>query len=184
MTAIDKLYFATGNPNKVQEAEEFFPNIEIEQVDIDPTEVMDEDLEVIARTSVETIPESFDNPIFVEDSGLFIEELEGFPGPISGYVHHTLGNEKIQALLKDTTNRSAYFESVIAVRLPEGRIATFTGRLEGKIAEEIRGEHGFDYDSIFIPEGADRTMAEMTTEEKNEYSHRGKAMEEFADFLG
>lgn len=183
MTITGRLYFATGNGHKVQEAAEFFPDIDIIQVESETIEVMAEDLEVVAKRSVESIPENFNHPVFVEDSGLFIRTLNGFPGPISGYAHHTLGNERILALLRDVSDRSAYFESVIAMQLPEGGRVTFTGRLCGEITEEIRGERGFDYDSIFIPDGIGRTMAEMTTEEKNEYSHRGLALEKLADFV-
>lgn len=176
------LYFATGNEYKFQEAEALLTAFELEQVDVELVEIMAEDLEAIAKASVESLPHNFDGPVFVEDSGLFIESLNGFPGPISGYVYETLGNQRILSLLEGVPDRTAYFESVVAIQLPEGRTITFSGRVEGRISEEERGEHGFDYDAIFIPNGA-RTLAEMASDEKNQYSHRGRALEQMVEFL-
>jgi len=122
-------------------------------------------------------------PCRVEDSGFFVEELNGFPGTYSKYVQETIGNEGILKLLEGKENRNAYFKTVIGY-CDENGVKLFKGIVRGKVSEEIRSKgFGFAYDSIFIPEGEDRTFAEMTAEEKSEISHRKRAFEEFKKHL-
>lgn len=178
-----QLHFATSNSHKVEEAKELLPAFEIIQFETDLIEIKSEHLEDIAVRSLESLPESVPCPVFVEDSGIFIHHLDGFPGPISGYTHQKLGNGRILSLLTGADDWSAHFESVIALQIPEGDIVSFTGRVDGRIAQEEAGSHGFDYDSIFVPKGEQRTLAEMTTSEKNDYSHRGIALERMRRYL-
>ena len=114
-----------------------------------------------------------------------MESLNGFPGTYSKYVQETLGNEGILKLLEDKEgdDRRAYFKTVIGYCDEKG-VKLFKGIVKGMVSYEIRSKgYGFAYDSIFIPDGEDRTFAEMKTEEKSEISHRKKAFEEFKKFL-
>ena len=119
-----------------------------------------------------------DEGVLVGDSGLFVEALDGFPGPYSAYVERTLGIEAIPRLLTAEDSPRAYFRTVLAYA--DGRdLETFTGSVAGRIVEP-RGDRGFGYDPIFEYNGL--TMAEMTTAEKNAISHRGRALEKFAEW--
>jgi XTP/dITP diphosphohydrolase len=122
-------------------------------------------------------------PVFVEDAGLFVDSLQGFPGPYSRYVYDTVGVDGILKLMKKIENRSAHFQSVIAFSSPEEQPVCFVGKVEGKISLQKQGTEGFGYDPIFEPlEGDGRTFAEMTTAEKNRFSHRAEALRMFAEW--
>lgn len=180
---IRNIYFATSNLNKYKEAEKILSNYELKLYEVKLIEIKDESLRNIALSSLQFLTESFNKPVFVEDSGLFIKTLNGFPGTIAGYVHKKLGNQKILSLLMDKDDRSAYFKSVIAFKIPSRSPITFEGKTNGKIIDKERGSRGFDYDPIFQPIGSDKTFSEMTTEEKNEFSHRGKALKKLRVWL-
>ncbi|WP_457619849.1 XTP/dITP diphosphatase [Methanopyrus sp.] len=179
-----KVLFATGNIGKYREAKRILARygIEVERVDIDYPELQSDSLEEIAAYGARHCAESLGRSVIVEDSGLFVEALNGFPGPYSAYVFDTIGNEGILKLLEGEENREAKFISVVGYCEPGGRPVTFTGEVRGRIAEEPRGEEGFGYDPIFIPEGEDRTFAELGVEEKCKISHRTRALERFAEW--
>lgn len=183
MAKYTNLTFATGNENKVKEARQYLKEFTITQYETDLLEIRSDDLEEIAIESVKAVEGSVKRPVFVEDSGIFVSALNGFPGPISGYAYNKLGAKKILSLMNSIQDRSAYFETVIAFETPEGEILTFKGRTNGRILEEKVGSRGFDYDPLFMPEGDERTFAEMSIAEKNEYSHRGKALNKLRDYL-
>ena len=172
--------FVTGNRHKVEEVSEAFSH-PVEQVAYDYTEIQADTVEAVAVAGAR---EAFkhlggDDPLIVEDSGLSIEALDGFPGPYSAYVEGTLGIERVWLLTAAENDHQARFESVIAYTDGEV-IRTFTGSVEGTIVAP-RGSGGFGYDPIFEVDG--RTLAERTTEEKNALSHRGRAIESFASWL-
>ncbi|WP_026152870.1 XTP/dITP diphosphatase [Methanocaldococcus villosus] len=175
------LYFATGNINKVKEAEIILKDIKIQQINIKYPEIQGS-LEEVAEFGAKYVYNIIKKPVIVEDSGFFVEALNGFPGPYSRYVQETIGNEGILKLLEDKDNRNAYFKCVIGY-CDENGVKLFSGIIRGKVSEEIRGEHGFAYDSIFIPEGESRTFAEMSREEKSRISHRKLAFDKLREFL-
>ncbi len=177
------IYFATSNLNKYKEAEKILGNYGLKLYKTKLIEIKDDSLRKIALTSLQFLTESFNEPVFVDDSGFFIKALNGFPGPIAGYVHKKLGNQKILSLLKGKEDRSAYFKSVIAFKISPKSPITFEGKTYGKIIDKERGSKGFDYDPIFQPIGSDKTFGEMTTEEKNAFSHRGKALKKLRVWL-
>ncbi|MHA1594715.1 MAG: XTP/dITP diphosphatase [Candidatus Baldrarchaeia archaeon] len=183
-----KLHVATGNKHKFMELREILSRfgINVEWLKSKIIEIQADDLETIASFSARVAANEYGVPVIVEDAGLFIEELKGFPGPYSSYVFKTIGNEGILKLLKGVKNRRAYFKSVIAYCEPGNNPITFDGYVYGVISEEIRGSHGFGYDPIFCPEEGDgRTFGEMILHEKNKLSHRARAAEKFARwFLG
>lgn len=181
------IYFATGNPNKIKEANIILKDlkgISIEQIKCPYPEVQGT-LEEVSEFGSEYVYNIIKKPVIVEDSGFFVESLNGFPGTYSKYVQETLGNEGILKLLegKEGSERRAYFKTVIGYCDEKG-VKLFKGIVKGNVSYEIRSKgYGFAYDSIFIPDDEDRTFAEMKTEEKSEISHRKKAFEEFKKFL-
>jgi len=179
------LLFATGNPHKFAEAKAILSRsgIHVKQYPHRPPEIQADTLEEIARHSVEQILAKVKHPIFVEDAGLFIHSLNGFPGPYSSYVLRTIGNAGILKLMEGAAERKATFCSAVAYAAPGQPCLVFTGKTQGQIAHEIRGTH-WGFDPIFIPiEGDGRTYAEMKTEEKNRLSHRAKALAKLANYL-
>ena len=134
------------------------------------------DLAEIAMEGAKRCAADLGEGFFLEDSGLFVGALNGFPGPYSSYVHSTIGNEGILDLLINSRDRSAYFLSVICYY--DGEFKVFEGRVEGTIATECRGRSGFGFDPIFQPSGHDSTFAEMG-DAKNEFSHRRRSAEIF-----
>ncbi len=131
-------------------------------------------------------------PSLADDSGLEVDALNGAPGVYSARFapDAASGNDpkNYEKLLKDLADvprekRGAQFVCCLALAFPDGTAKTFFGRSRGRIGHEARGKKGFGYDPVFLPEGFDRTFAEMTAEEKDSLSHRGKALQKLAEFL-
>lgn len=129
-------------------------------------------------------------PAIADDSGLEVYALGGAPGVYSARYSGEGATDKsnIEKLLKELgnvaeENRGARFVCVIALAMPDGEIRIFEGHVEGKIGREPRGEYGFGYDPVFFPEGHTRTFAEMSAEEKDSMSHRGRALEKLKQYL-
>jgi XTP/dITP diphosphohydrolase len=178
-----RLAFITSNPGKVEEARKYFEpiGIEVHQLRVDYPEIQANTLEEVAEYGARWLAERIDGRFFLDDSGLFIEALRGFPGVYSAYVYKTLGIDGILKLLDGLTDRRAHFESVVAYW--DGELHLFSGRVDGEITTERHGSGGFGFDPVFKPTGFERTFAEMTTEEKNEISHRGRALKAFSEWL-
>jgi len=179
------LWMATGNPHKHREARIVLMGygLDLRRLDVKRLEIQADTLEEVAAYSVEHLPEAEVRPVVVEDAGLFIHHLRGFPGPYSSYALRTIGLGGVLKLMRDVPNREATFRSVVALRW-RGETRLFVGEVEGRIAEEIRGSRGFGYDPIFIPdEGDGRTFGEMDTREKNTLSHRARAFRRLALWL-
>ena len=124
---------------------------------------------------------------FSEDTGLEVEELEGEPGVRSARYaqnepYFKSNNEKLLFKLKDAGNRTARFRTVISLII-DGKEYFFEGICNGRIIEEEKGDSGFGYDPVFVPDGAGKTFAEMDMDEKNQYSHRKKAVEKLVAFI-
>ena len=145
-----------------------------------PEEQLDT-IEKVAERSVYYLSGTINDDFFIDDSGLFIEALRGFPGVYSSYVNKTLGNEGILRLMEGTSNRKAEFRTCIAYY--DGKLNLFTGKARGTISDAARGENGFGFDPIFIPVGQELIYAEMTLEKKNSLSHRYRAGKAFLKFL-
>ncbi len=181
------VYFITGNKGKLEEAKKKFSTVDINvvQKDLGYPEIQAEMLEDVAKFGVEHIQKRFENPFILEDAGLFIDKLEGFPGVYSSYVFYTVGLKGILKLLDgiDEAKRGAQFRSVFAYSEPGQKPKLFIGECNGNITFEEKGTNGFGYDPIFIPDGELRTFAQMETEEKNSFSHRGKSLDKLIDFF-
>lgn len=181
--------FGTSNVHKLKEAKQIFEdtNFKIEHFPVDLLEIQDFNVEKIALFSLDNIPLKTDNPIFVEDTGLFIDSLNGFPGAFAAFIFKTIGNEGILKLMKEELNRNAYFESCIAFRDKKGRKTTFVARCEGYIANEIQGEM-WGFDPIFCPKSFElnpenKNFSQLGEEVKNKLSHRLKALEKLKIYL-
>ncbi|MEM3832580.1 MAG: XTP/dITP diphosphatase [Thermoprotei archaeon] len=177
------IIFVTGNKNKVREVETFLKTfgIDITDVNLDIDEVQADDIEYIARRAAEDSYRFLKKALIVEDSGLYINALNGFPGPYSSYVYRTLGVNGILKLMSNVEKRDAIFKAAIAYA-DEKIVKVFVGEIRGKISFEPRGR-GWGFDPIFIPDGSSKTFGEMDVNEKNIFSHRGKALLEFAKWF-
>jgi XTP/dITP diphosphohydrolase len=171
----------TENPDKFREAKSIldFQGIKIRQLKRAKVEVQDSSLEKIARFAIKTAPASPPGLLLVEDSGLFINALGGFPGPFSSYVYKTIGLKGILGLMQGK-RRSAYFQSSIAVGSADLRPRIFTGIVRGSVSRKTAGTTGFGYDPIFVPEGFGETFGQTSQDFKNKNSHRARAFLKFA----
>ena len=179
----NRIWFATGNRHKVEEAAEVLApyGIALEHYPLERVEIQADDPANIAAYSLSMIKE--DIPICVEDAGVSLDRWGGFPGPYSSYVLERLGNPGILKLMEGEQNRRAHYVSAVAYR-DESGVHIFRGTVDGEIAHGIRGTNGFGYDPIFIPaEGDGRTFGEMGAEEKNRISHRARAFRALAEWL-
>lgn len=183
MTA-GKLHIVTRNLGKLREIRAILGRYSLaaEPYDAKKVEIQSDNLEEIVCFAAAQVVGSVPEPFVVEDSGLFIDSLNGFPGPYSSYVYRTIGCDGILKLLKDVNNRRASFVSVAALCI-NGEIRVFTGKVEGTVSWESRGSQGFGFDPIFIPVNHERTFAEMSLEEKCQISHRAKSFRALAEYL-
>ena len=176
---METITFASTNQNKYLEVQSILStrNISVNFSRTHLVEVQSDSLEEIAREKAKTAFAKVGRPVIVEDDGLFIDSLGGFPGPYSSFVFKTIRNDGILKLLAGSAKRSAYFCSLIAFY--NGKTMSVSeGRVDGRISDRIT-EGGWGYDPIFMPAGTDLTFAELK-KRKNEYSHRKRALEKFA----
>ena len=138
-----EVFFVTSNLHKYTEINSIFEqytSIQLRLLQINLVEIQSSDLEEIAIFALENCTETIkETPIFVEDSGLFIKSLNGFPGPYSAYIFRTLGLKGILTLMENFENREAYFQSSIALKIDNGT-RVFTERVQGKISQEISSQ--------------------------------------------
>ncbi|MEB3756911.1 MAG: XTP/dITP diphosphatase [Desulfurococcales archaeon] len=179
-----RLAFITSNQHKYLEAKQILSkyNIDLYMVDLGKLEVQDEKVENISRIAAIYAYNQLRKPLIVEDSGLFIEALNGFPGPFSSFVHRTIGNEGILQLMAKESNRRAYFKASITC-ICDQFVMTFNGQVDGAISMKPKGDQGFGFDPIFIPNGFDKTFSELGENIKNRISHRSKAFTKFAIWI-
>jgi XTP/dITP diphosphohydrolase len=170
------LFFVSSNIHKYHEAKKILDSFDIHLgfLKSNLEEIQSNSLHDIAIKKAQDAFSKFKKPIIIEDDGLFIDSIEGFPGPYSSYVFKTIGNKGILNLLKN--NRQAKFVSIITY-CDKTILKSFEGKLEGKISKTQRGK-GWGYDPIFIPNNSKNTFAEMN--DKNEISHRYKALKKFS----
>jgi XTP/dITP diphosphohydrolase len=179
------VFFATNNIHKFNEARSILSEqgIPVGMLRVKAVEIQSDSLTEIAAASAVDAFRRCCLPLIVEDAGLFVEALKGFPGPYAAYVYKTLGNAGLLKLMENAKNRKATFRSSIAY--VDGEVkqpVCFEGAAEGEItsAERKNCESAFGFDPVFAPLGSERTFAEMTLQEKNGFSHRAKPLREFA----
>ncbi|MGB0294099.1 MAG: RdgB/HAM1 family non-canonical purine NTP pyrophosphatase [Flavobacteriaceae bacterium] len=186
-----KLIFATYNKNKLDEVTKITPeHIEVFSLsqigfneDIPETELT---LEGNAKLKVDAILKNKNVNCFSDDSGLFVEALNGEPGVFSarysGKRDTNMNNELLMRNMQGAQSRSAYYMSVFCLYF-NGTYHFFEGRLYGEIASHPKGNNGFGYDPIFIPKGYTATLGELSEKIKLELSHRTRALNKMIDFL-
>ena len=182
------IFFATGNINKFNEVRSILSTYDfaVAMIRIKGDEIQSENLKEIAQKSAINAFKQCLLPIFVEDAGLFIEALSGFPGPYAAYVYKTIHNNGILRLMETVVDRHAKFQSVIAY-YDETLLEPicFEGESIGEVAiteRKPQRKSAFGFDPIFQPKGSGKSFAEMTIEEKNGFSHRAMAIQKFAEW--
>ena len=171
-----KLKVITSNPGKVREYQKAFDDmgIEMEHHHIPYDEIQTSELEEVVEKGMQEIRSKGLRDFIIDDSGLFIDALKGFPGVYSAYGQKTIGNQGILTLMEGVENRKAQFRCCIGCDI-NGETIIVTGMCQGIILNEERGDGGFGYDPIFSPDGK-RSFSEISVEEKNTMSHRGNAV--------
>jgi XTP/dITP diphosphohydrolase len=171
--------FVTSNKGKFAEARAIFEDLV--QRDIGYAEMQADTLEEVALYGMKEVAARLQGPVMLEDAGLFVEALKGFPGVYSAYVQKTIGNAGILRLMEGQENRKAYFKSVVAYAEPGMETVMFSGEVHGQIGFEPRGKKGFGYDPIFYV--GDVSLAEMDLVNKNQISHRAGSMKALKKWL-
>lgn len=189
-----EIVLSTDNINKLREIREILEDLDIKIYGKSDIEGLDfeviEDGDTLydnALKKASAMADRVDYAVLSDDTGLFVTALNGEPGVHSARYaseHDDKKNrEKLLNNLKDKEDRSAYFKTEIILIDEDKNIIPIEGVCPGKISLEERGDNGFGYDSIFIPDGFDKTFAEMSHEEKNQISHRSRALKNLKDKL-
>ena len=180
-----KIYFITSNKNKLNEVRQMFSDqkdIQIENLVVDLPEIQGLDPKEIISEKIKYAKKDKqlkNKKIFVEDTSLFLDSLNGFPGPLIKWYYLTHSPDKIHSIVKDNPKALAK----VSIGYYDGKtIHIFSGDVKGKIVEP-RGKTAFDWDIIFQPKGYNKTFAEMGTIEKNKISMRKKAVLKFKKHL-
>lgn len=185
------IYFASQNQNKIREIGAVVPSgISLLGIDAVTSEELEETGATLEENAVQKavfVADKTGHAAFADDTGLEVDALSGAPGVISARY---AGEQKVAAdniakvllELQGKPNRKAQFRTVIAL-VKDGKQHLFEGVVRGMITTELRGTSGFGYDPIFIPDGSEKTFAEMTLEEKNHWSHRARAVKKLVEFL-
>lgn len=172
------LYFATSNQNKFKEVKDLLPDLL--QLKMSLPEIQSMDLLEIAKYKLQMAFAKSGEPVIVDDTGLYLECLNGFPGPMIKYLLETNQANGIYNIVKLYGCNNAIAKTVVGY-IDANQIQFFEGYVEGKIVEPIV-DKGFGWDSIFVPNGQLQTYAQMGLNNKNLISHRFKAIEKFREF--
>ena len=182
MQQLSELFFASSNEHKFQEAERILANLGM-QINLFKTtleEIQSNNLNDIAEKKAINAYDLIQKPVIIEDDGLFINTLNGFPGPYSSYVYDTIGNKGIMDLLENSKVRDAKFVSIIAYCDSDCDVKLFESSIPGKISSVIE-KGGWGYDPIFIPDGESKTYANVS--DKDKFSHRSAALTKFSNWF-
>ena len=180
-----KPVFVTSNENKLREAAAIL-GVDLGRADVDVAEIQSLDFGEVVAAKALAAREALGSPpypVIVDDSGLAVGAWGGFPGALTKWLMKSVGNAGLLRMLAAEDDRSALAVCAVAVVDESGSVQIFRGVVEGKISPEPRGEGGFGFDPIFVPEGETRTYAEMG-EEKSMDSHRARALWAARDALG
>jgi len=178
-----RLFFVTCNKGKVREFKQILSHkVEVEQLAIDYPELRSDDPEEIARLAAKQLADKLGKAVVVEDSGLFIKALNGFPGTNSAYIHKRIGLKGILRLMKGVKKRDCMYMSAVGYCEPGKKAVSFLGIEKGKIATRVRGSYGFGHDPVFIPSGSNKTYGETSNcEEVKKF--RRNAVLKLMDYL-
>ena len=182
MQQSSELFFASSNEHKFEEVQRILSNlgVNIKLFKTTLEEIQSNSLNEIAKRKAIDAFTKIQKPIIIEDDGLFINSLNGFPGPYSSYVYDTIGNKGIIRLLENTEFRDAKFVAIIAYCDGVDNVKLFESSIHGKISSLIE-KGGWGYDPIFIPDGQSKTYANVSN--KDELSHRSASLKKFSDWF-
>ncbi len=191
---LEEIVFASHNEGKIKEIKKLLAPYGIKvksalDMNLPDVEETGKTFEENSLLKSRTIAKLVNMPCLADDSGLCVDALDGAPGVYSArYAPNRdfdKGMEKLLAEMEKSPNKSrnAHFSCVISLAWPDGQYKVFAGQVDGKIAFHKMGAGGFGYDPLFVPEGFTSSFAQMSQEEKNKISHRGRAVEKLKDFL-
>lgn len=180
--ALEELVLVTGNRFKAIEAKRITGH-EIESLDIDLPEIQGLEMETVLRAKGAEAWRRAGRPVIVEETGLELEAMNGFPGPLIKWMLDAIGPEGIAKTAQGLGGRGAVARCQLLV--VDGETTIFAeGHTDGHLVLPPRGEHGFGWDPIFEPDGHDQTYAELGQEIKDEIGHRGRAWRALLELLG
>src|SRR5690606_18536751 len=188
---MEQLVIASNNEGKIKEIKAMLPHLELLSMkEIGFTHEIPEPFQTFednAHTKALTIYQYSGKNVFADDSGICVNTLDGAPGVNSAYYGglpraDEKNNQRLLDELKGKSDRTAYYKAVICL-IWNGEEHYFEGRCPGRIIEAPRGDGGFGYDPLFIPDGYDQTFGELPLSVKNELSHRGKAVQQMVAFI-
>ncbi|MBU4466720.1 RdgB/HAM1 family non-canonical purine NTP pyrophosphatase [Patescibacteria group bacterium] len=178
--------FVTTNKHKFREVKGILKDFpfELEQLDMEYEENHDSEIEDIAGSAARKLAKELKKPIIVEDTGLFFEAYDGFPGALPKFIFKALGYKGILKLLEDE-GRGAYFKTIVAYCEPGKEPVLFEGIMKGAITKEVYNleKDEMPYDKIFVPESKTKTISDMSLEEKNSLSQRAEAFLKFGKYI-
>ncbi len=175
------IHFITGNQNKLMELQAIFGD-QIVMLDIDLPEIQEIDARKIIEHKLHEAFAHHAGPFIVEDTSLYIESMQGLPGPLIKWFMQTIGNEGLARIADSLGNTAAVAKTIIGYAKDEHTISYFEGSVSGRIVAP-RGQTTFGWDPIFQPDGFEQTFAEMDKEIKNNISMRRKAAEQLREQL-
>ena len=182
MQQLSELFFASSNEHKFEEAQRILSHlgVKIKLFKTTLEEIQSNSLSEIAKRKAIDAFTKIQKPVIIEDDGLFINSLNGFPGPYSSYVYETIGNKGLVRLLENTELRDAKFVAIIAYCNGVDDVQLFESSIPGKISSIIE-KGGWGYDPIFIPDGESKTYANVPNKDK--LSHRSASLQKFSDWF-
>ena len=177
-----KIVLVTQNKNKVEDFQKLMSEYVVEHVDFDIPEMQSFSPREIVENKLKFAFDKINIPCVVHDSSLFINSLNGFPGPFIKFFYHIVGNRKITEICNLYEDKSCRWVSIMAVYDGEN-VQFIEESVEGKISDIPKGTHGYAWDPIFIPDGETRTLAEMTFEEKQKYAVTQKLVKKLEQII-
>jgi len=179
----DRILLVTQNEHKLRELTPLFQHYDIpfETSPLEKVEVRSNSIEIVAREAAKHAFAEVERPLVLDDTGLFIHALNGFPMAYPAFVLETIGVEGILKLMQGERNRSARFVTAVGFA-DSDTVEVFVGEMIGTISLKAAGSEGFGYDPIFIPEGKEQTYAELSFSKKTDISHRTRAFTQFLEW--
>ena len=182
----EEITLVTSNKNKVREFKKVLePEIKVKHIELEYPELRSDEPEEIVEMASRQLSDSVGKAVVVEDSGLFIKSLSGFPGTCTKYIFVRIGNEGILKVMEKVRDRKCHYKSAIGYCEPGKKAVSFFGIEEGKISRSVKGKYGWGQDPIFIPEKEKKTYGELR-KDKEKYSvnvFRRRALEKLKRFL-
>lgn len=175
------LYFITGNADKFKEMDSIL-GLELQQLETDLVEIQDIDPEIVVQAKLKEAHGKQQGAFIIEDTSLILEGLNGLPGPLIKWFMKSLGHDGLANLATKLDSSKAIAYTIIGYSDENNKTAFFKGEMHGTIVQP-RGNMGFGWDPIFLPDGSEKTLAEMTPEEKNTISTRKLAARKLHEYL-